>query len=310
MSDDDLLTKEKEFYRLNQELQLKTRDVMKEVNSILHASVSNNLINDTNQLYSSLTMKNARMTHQEDIISKINKESRELSSDKVSEIPLVKDISNIDISPKRDNCLGNKAIVNLFKSKIDMLYKELRTMQLEYNKKCEYSKELEVENKKLDEIQVKLRNQIGSLNDTVTKLECTNSDALSRYQALNNENIALRKDLDSLKKEIKILSQQSTNYDVRLNRSLESNEKLRNALKCSEAEEKEMRNQIRKLQEDKRLTTKNLEKQRSELVQAFKKQMLLIDNLKRQNMLLMASGQIHLMEEDFAKLLEWKAQQC
>jgi len=80
---------------------------------------------------------------------------------------------------------------------------------------------------------------------------------------------------------------------------------------------------------------KSLEKQRNELVQAFKKQMLLIDNLKKQNvcilkfinffylhgtvmqlynliilqMYLMSNGQIRLTEEDFTKLLEWKPQQ-
>jgi len=114
--------------------------------------------------------------------------------------------------------------------------------------------------------------------------------------------------VENLKKEIRMLNQQSTNFDVRLNRSLESNEKLRSALKCSQTEEKELRSQIRKLQDDKKLAIKNLEKQRSELVQAFKKQMLLIDNLKKQNIHLMANGQISLTKEDFAKLLEWKPQ--
>lgn len=62
-----------------------------------------------------------------------------------------------------------------------------------YCPQCEYSKELEVKNKKLDEIQVKLHNQIGSLNDTIVKLEGTNCDILSKYQAVNNENIVLKK---------------------------------------------------------------------------------------------------------------------
>lgn len=141
------------------------------------------------------------------------------------------------------------------------------------------------------------------------KLENVNSDTLTNRQVLSNENIALKKDVESLKKEVKILTQQANNYDLRLNRVLESNEKLKSTLKSTQMEEKELRNQIRKLQEDKRLSIKNLEKQRSELVQAFKKQLLLVDNLKRQNMYLMASEQIRLTEGDFAKLLEWKPPQ-
>ncbi|XP_024869183.1 testis-expressed protein 9-like [Temnothorax curvispinosus] len=297
---DDLLAKEKEFYRLNRDLQLKTRDVMKTVDSIIHARTEN-LFNDANP-----NLEDAKAARLGDTTLRIDKQLR-TSSIKVSEAPSVECIDDTEI-PKKGSNVGNKAVITLLKGKIDMLYKKLQTMQLEYNNKCDYCKELEVEKKKLDDAQIKLRNQIETLNDTVTKLERVNSDTLSDYQALSNENIVLKKDLESFKKEIRTLNQQSTNLDVRLNRSLESNEKLKSALKCSQIEEKELRNQIRKLQDDKRLAVKNLEKQRSELVQAFKKQTLLIDNLKKQNIHLMANGQITLTKEDFAKLLEWKPQ--
>lgn len=46
---------------------------------------------------------------------------------------------------------------------------------------------------KFGETQIKLHNQIGSLNDTIGKLEFTNNDILSKYQVLNNENIVLKK---------------------------------------------------------------------------------------------------------------------
>lgn len=58
---------------------------------------------------------------------------------------------------------------------------------------CDYYKELEVEKKKLDDIHIKLRNQIETLNDRIAKLECINSDTLSDYQVLSNENIVLKK---------------------------------------------------------------------------------------------------------------------
>jgi len=50
-----------------------------------------------------------------------------------------------------------------------------------------------VEKKKLDDVQVKLRNQIETLNDTITKLERINSDILLDSQTLNKENIILKK---------------------------------------------------------------------------------------------------------------------
>ena len=50
-----------------------------------------------------------------------------------------------------------------------------------------------MEKKKLDDVQVKLRNQIETLNDTITKLERINSDILLDSQTLNKENIILKK---------------------------------------------------------------------------------------------------------------------
>ncbi|XP_050463284.1 testis-expressed protein 9 [Cataglyphis hispanica] len=317
---DDLLTKEKEFRRLNRELQQKTHDMIKEVDSVIHARDS---LFSNAKSYLNFITKDVKTIHSENETLKTDKQSRTLNE--IVEIPS-ENLKNIEISLKTNNSVknnaitdsdtisnyqslssvGNNAIATLFKGKIDMLYKELQAMQLEYNKKCDYSKELEAQKKKLDDIQVRLHNQIGTLNDTIAKLENRNSDTISNCQVLSNENVALKKDVENLRKQINILSQESTNYDVRLNRSLENNEKLKNALKCSQIEEKELRNSIRKIQEDKRIAIKSLEKQRNELVQAFKKQILLIDNLKKQNMYLMSNGQIRLTEEDFAKLLEWK----
>ena len=45
---------------------------------------------------------------------------------------------------------------------------------------------------------------------------------------------------------------------------------------------KELRDEIRRLQESERLVRRNLERQRSEVLEAFKKQTFLVDNLKKQ----------------------------
>ncbi|XP_018350879.1 PREDICTED: uncharacterized protein PFB0765w-like isoform X1 [Trachymyrmex septentrionalis] len=277
---DEILAKEKELHRLNHNLHLKAHEVMKTVDSIKYVHASENLFSDVNPLLPKFVVNDAKIIHSEDVIPKINKQLKTLV--KVSDIPSVECINDNEIL-KKDNNMENKAVITLLKGKIDMLYKKLEIMQLEYNNKCDYYKELEVEKKKLDDVQVKLRNQIETLNDTITKLERINSDILSDSQILSKENIILKKDLENLRKEIRTLNQQSTNLDVRLNKSLDNNEKLRNELKCSQIKEKELLKQIRKMQEDKELAIKNLEEQRWKLSQAFKKQTLLVDNLKKQN---------------------------
>lgn len=209
---------------------------------------------------------------------------------------------------KKERSPANKAINNFLKAKIDILQNELDVIRTEYKKKTDYCTVIESENKSSEEHKHKLQNQVEALKETVVKLEKANSDLRMNSQTVATENSALRKDVDELKKQVRLLQQQLNNYDIRLNRSFEDNDKLRNTLKCLNIEEKELRSQIRKLDEEKRLAIKKLEKQKSEVIQAFKKQTLLVDNLKKQNACLAASGKIQFTEEDFSRLLDRKSE--
>jgi U3 small nucleolar ribonucleoprotein component len=131
---DDLLAKEKEFHRLNRELELKTRDVMREVDSIIYSRVSSNTFSDVNR-HSNLTMNDAKMIHAEN--TKLNGQSKTLLI-KNPDIPIMENTDNIEISLRKDNTLGTKAIINLLKGKIDMLHKELQATQLEFNRKVTF----------------------------------------------------------------------------------------------------------------------------------------------------------------------------
>jgi hypothetical protein len=70
--------------------------------------------------------------------------------------------------------------------------------------------------------------------------------------------------------------------EVRLNRSLEELEKLRTIMHNYEHDDKELRDVTRRKSDEVAAVMKRLEKQKSELLLGFKKQMQLIDNLKKQ----------------------------
>lgn len=130
---DDLLTKEKEFHKLNQELQLKTHIIMKEVNSIIYPDTSNELTNNTKQLHTNFMAKDVKTVYAGNEILNTDKQSKQ--SLEVSEIMSIENIADTDISLNRCKNLGNKVIIKLLKEKLDMLHKKLQTLQFEYNKK-------------------------------------------------------------------------------------------------------------------------------------------------------------------------------
>lgn len=119
---DDLAAKENEFRKINRELQYKTRDVMKEVDSIIHACISNDLLS-ANQLQSDSMIKVTKGQ-----VENVNV-NKQLGTSLTKPVEVENVIENLQ---KKDK--GNKAVITLLQSKIDMLYKELQTLQLEYNK--------------------------------------------------------------------------------------------------------------------------------------------------------------------------------
>jgi len=126
---DDILAKEKELHRLNHNLHLKAHEVMKTVDSIKYVHAGENLFSDVNPLLSKFVVNDAKIIHSKDVTPK--KQLKTLV--KVSDIPSVECINDNEIL-KKDN-MENKAVVTLLKGKIDMLYKKLEVMQLEYNNK-------------------------------------------------------------------------------------------------------------------------------------------------------------------------------
>jgi len=82
-----------------------------------------------------------------------------------------------------------------------------------------------------------------------------------------------------LKKDLQTTVQKCKTSELRLNRSLE---KLRTAAHNRERDDKELRDITRKKDYKVAAGMKQLERQKSELLLGFKKQMQLIDNLKKQ----------------------------
>ncbi|XP_054069333.1 testis-expressed protein 9 isoform X2 [Rissa tridactyla] len=114
-----------------------------------------------------------------------------------------------------------------------------------------------------------------------------------------------KKDLENLKRVQKQATTSQSAIEVRLNRALEETERYKVELNKLKQSTKDVANQELKTIEELKTENKKLQKQKGELMTGFKKQLKLIDILKRQKMHIEAAKMLSFTEEEFMKALEW-----
>ncbi|XP_005996239.1 testis-expressed protein 9 isoform X3 [Latimeria chalumnae] len=114
-----------------------------------------------------------------------------------------------------------------------------------------------------------------------------------------------KKELETLKRTQKQASTNHSATEVRLNRALEEVERYKTELNKLKQNNKDSANQDRQKVEELKVENKKLEKQKAELMTGFKKQLKLIDVLKRQKMHIEAAKVLSFTEEEFMKALDW-----
>ena len=136
----------------------------------------------------------------------------------------------------------------------------------------------------------KLKTQISELNQKVLGLE---RQAKDQNRDLQGGEIELRKH-----------AQDQSNKEAKLNRALEEIEKYKLLLREAKIDDAGKHEQIRRDLDRLSEENKRLERQRNELLAAFKKQMKLIDVLKRQKMHIESAKLLAFTEDEFVRTLE------
>jgi hypothetical protein len=230
-------------------------------------------------------------------------------SGQTSDVPPPRDARYYDdVLPEVAEGVGSEALIRILKAKVRVMQEEVDRLNSECKEK---DKLLGASNSKMSELsteQTRLKKAQQSLVLQMDKQK-------QLVEELRHKNDRLEAQLSSLKKELdgkervhkQLISTQSTT-DVRLNRALEEVEKYKVLLQQAKAETKEFGDQEKRKMEKLLNDNKKLEKQKSELITAFKKQQKMIDILKRQKMHLEAAKVLSFTEEEFVKALDWGSQ--
>lgn len=208
----------------------------------------------------------------------------------------------LDLPPE----ISSDAAVRLLKVKV-------RTLQDESVKMTEDHRRLLMENsaltntvKNIEETTTRLQRAATSHQQNADRLKQQLETSATHTAQIETESAVLRKEVETLKKSQKLSSTSQNLSEVRLNRALEQVEKFKQQVQRSQQVKKDICSQDQKKMDELLLENRRLQKQKNDLLMAYKKQMKLIDIFKRQKMHIEASQVLQFTEDEFLKAIEWK----
>ncbi|KAM7337327.1 hypothetical protein ACRRTK_003446 [Alexandromys fortis] len=233
--------------------------------------------------------------------------------------------------------IGTEAQLRFLKAKLHVMQEELDSVVCECNKKEDEIQDLKSKVKNFEEDCVKQQRTITSQQSQIEKYKNLFEEANSRCDGLQQQLSSVERELENKRRLQKQAATSQSATEVRLNRALEEVEKYKvelNKLRqikhkwtlrgllgldaCSVQESEltragvfpppllpDIANEDHQKIEVLKSENKKLERQKGELLIGFKKQLKLIDILKRQKMHIEAAKMLSFSEEEFMKALEW-----
>ncbi|XP_076203811.1 testis-expressed protein 9 isoform X3 [Aptenodytes patagonicus] len=299
----DLLAKEEEYKRLNAELEAKTEklvrqaeEVMKGQQEILSRPVSVQIKSreDDRQRgplcpeVSSLTHSHAKLANKKKCASMPTAQNRPYSGSKGKRTTLSSKIRNLEVQSADDVAVLEDCIDFSLAKTISKIEEKLERGGLP---DC-----LD------DDIIPSVGNEIGA----EAQIRFLKAKLRVMQEELDSVVCECRKkELENLKRVQKQAASSQSATEVRLNRALEEAERYKVELNTLKQSNQDVANQELKTIEELKTENKKLQKQKGELMTGFKKQLKLIDILKRQKMHIEAAKMLSFTEEEFMKALEW-----
>ncbi|XP_040426603.1 testis-expressed protein 9 isoform X1 [Cygnus olor] len=187
-----------------------------------------------------------------------------------------------DIIPNIGNEIGAEAQIRFLKAKLRVMQEELDSLVSECRKKDDENQSSKSRLKDSEEEKTRLQRTISLQQSQNEKYKMLSQEANKKSEGLQQEVIALGKELENLKRVQKQAATSQSATEVRLNRALEEAERYKVELHKLKQSNKDVVNQELKVTEELKTENKKLQKEKGELIAGFKKQLKLIDILKRQ----------------------------
>ncbi|XP_017561624.2 testis-expressed protein 9 isoform X1 [Pygocentrus nattereri] len=210
-----------------------------------------------------------------------------------------------DIMPSVGEEMSAEAQIRFLKAKLRVMQEELNRLSNECNKRDDENGVLSSKLKEVEEDRARLQRTTSVQQTQLEKHRALAEEANKNCDGLRQQVTTLQKELEGMKRAQKQVASAHSATEVRLNRALEEAEKSKAQLSKLKQSNKDSANQEKQRIDALQAENKKLEKQKAELIMGFKKQLKLIDILKRQKMHFEAAKMLSFTEEEFMKALDW-----
>ncbi|KAF3832611.1 hypothetical protein F7725_026276, partial [Dissostichus mawsoni] len=323
---DDLLAKEEKYKLMNAELEAKTADLvrqaeqlMRDQNEVLSKPLSTLLLSDIEDEERSRTSKASRvddLVAGEDSADSFLANTIRSMEEKMNDIMIHESVmDDFDTAGENVGSGVSDAQIRVLKAKLGIMQEELDQFSCEYYKKDDENAKLSARIKELEEDRVRLQKTTNIQQTQIEKHRALAEESNRKCEGVQLQVSALQKEIENLNRSQKQAAAVHSSVEVRLNRALEEGERLKTQLNKMKETSKDKSSEEHQSKEHLLAENKMLKKQKAELIVGFKKQLKLIDILKRQKFhlnvtLLMqmhfeAAKLLSFTEQEFMKALDW-----
>ncbi|KAG5677311.1 hypothetical protein PVAND_007080 [Polypedilum vanderplanki] len=221
-------------------------------------------------------------------------------------MPLPPPPNSTDIIPKCiEKKISNDGLLKFLKSKVVLLQTELENTQ-------RHNDTLEKENTKQSKKVKKLTGQLDKANSKLESLESSlkslqeknaeHEQSLKDKDAIISE---LNRELSTMKEELRELNHNHQVMEKRMLKTQEDHDMMKSKYESYKDIEIIMRESAKEEKIAYEEKIKKLRKGRLDLLKAYKQNIILIDNLRRQNLCLEKAKALEIAEKEFLKVLDW-----
>ncbi|XP_037080195.1 testis-expressed protein 9-like [Pollicipes pollicipes] len=218
------------------------------------------------------------------------------------------------LSTKEDECSSASSVVSknlsrsaqtrLYQAKLRVSKAEIKRLKAQCEKLARENSALAEKSKASEKEQQRAVAGSQKYNLEINRLKKAFDEAKKESQTVKNECVSWKKDAENSNREVQTVLNSSAQMEVKLRRANEEVEKLRLALETEKGKTKDLTETSKDRILSLEAMNKKLEKQKQELITGFKKQMKLIDVLKRQKLHLEGAKLLQISEEEFLKVID------